>query len=90
MDKTLLQYAYVHYASDVPHDTIIQGLISKGVEFDQAQQILDTASVIYCTKAAQQTAQPQSEPEESMGIGGIIKLIITLLSLLFSVVQCMN
>ena len=89
MDKTLLQYAYVHYASDVPHDTIIQGLISKGVEFDQAQQILDTASVIYCTKAAQ-AAQPQSEPEESMGIGGIIKLILSLLGLLVSVVQCMN
>jgi hypothetical protein len=88
MDKTLLQYAYVHYAADIPHDNIIQGLISKGVEFDQAQQILDTASVIYCTKAAQ-TAQPQAEQEE-MGVGAIIKLIITIGSLLFSVAQCMN
>jgi hypothetical protein len=89
MDKSLLQYAYVHYAADIPHDNIIQGLINKGAEFDQAQQILDTASVIYCTKAAQ-TAQPQSEPEEEMGIGGIIKLILTIGSLLYSVAQCAN
>jgi hypothetical protein len=89
MDKSLLQYAYLQYTADIPHDNIIQGLINKGVEFDQAQQILDTASVIYCTKAAQ-TAQTQAEPIEEMGIGGIIKLIVTILSLLFSVVQCMN
>ena len=89
MDKSLLQFAYLQYAADIPHDNIIQGLQNKGVELDQAQQILDTASVIYCTKATQ-AAQPQAEPEEEMGIGGVIKLIITLLSLLFSVVQCMN
>lgn len=87
MDKTLLQYAYVHYAADIPHDNIIQGLINKGAEFDQAQQILDTASVMYCTKAAQ-TAQPQAAPEEEMGIGGVLNLIFTVLGLIVTVAQC--
>ena len=89
MDKSLLKYAYLQYAADNPHDNIIQGLINQGVEFDQAQQILDTASVMYCTKAAQ-TTQLQTEPEEEMSFGGIIKLIITVISLLISVAQCAN
>jgi hypothetical protein len=88
MDKSLLQFAYLQYAADIPHDNIIQGLINKGVEFDQAQQILDTASVIYCTQSGQ-TAQAQPQ-EEGMGFGAIIKLIITIGSLLFSVAQCAN
>jgi hypothetical protein len=90
MDKSLLQFAYSQYEADIPHENIIQGLINKGVEFDQAQQILDTASVIYCTKAAQSTAQPQAEPEEGMGIGGVINLIITVISLVVAVAKCSN
>jgi hypothetical protein len=89
MDKTLLQYAYVQYASDIPHENIIQGLISKGVEFDQAQQILDTASVIYCTKAAQ-TAQSQTEPQEEMSFGSILNLILTVVGLIIAVAKCSN
>jgi hypothetical protein len=90
MDKSLLKFAYLQYEADIPHENIIQGLINKGVEFDQAQQILDTASVIYCTKAAQPTAQPQAEPEEGMGIGGVINLIITVISLVLAVAKCSN
>jgi hypothetical protein len=89
MDKSLLKFAYFQYEADIPHENIIQGLINKGVEFDQAQQILDTAIVIYCTQSGQ-VAQPQSEPEEEMGIGGILKLILSLIGLGASVVQCMN
>jgi hypothetical protein len=87
MNKSLLQYAYVQYASDIPHTNIIQGLINKGVEFDQAQQILDTAIIMYCTKATQ-TAQPQSAPEEEMSFGSILNLILTVLGLIITVAKC--
>jgi len=91
MDNSLLKYAYLAYTVDTPHDNIIQGLISKGANPSQAQQILDIAIITYCTQSVQTSQQPEPEAaEEEFGIGAAVKLILTIISLLLSLVQCIN
>ncbi len=93
LDKSLLQYAYFQYEADIPHENIIQALVTKGVDIHQAQLILDTATVIYCTNSlqpSQEQHQPESQEAESMGIEGILKLIISLIGIGISVAQCSN
>jgi len=89
MNNSLFQYAYSQYAADIPHESIIQTLISKGANPTEAQHILDIATITYCTQSGQ--VSQQSEPaEEDMSFGGLIKTIISIIGLIVSVVQCMN
>lgn len=90
MNDSLLQFAYIQYAADIPHDSIIQTLINKGASPLEAQNILDIATITYCTKSGQVAPQPEPAQEEEMSFGGIVKFILGIISLIVSLVQCMN
>ena len=91
MNESLLRYAYIQYAADTPHDSIIQTLINRGASPSEAQHILDLATIAYCTKSGQTAPQPQpAQEEEGTGIWGAIQLIVGVISLIASVAQCVN
>ncbi|UTA66910.1 hypothetical protein [Emticicia sp. 21SJ11W-3] len=89
MNNSLLQFAISLYAADLPHESIINSLISKGASPSEAQHILDIATITYCTQNGQ--VSQQSEPaEEEVGFGAIIKVIFSIIGLVLAVVKCMN
>ncbi|WP_460473707.1 hypothetical protein [Emticicia fontis] len=85
-----MQYAYLKYAADIPHASIIQDLIAKGATPSEAQHILDIATIKYCTKSVQASSQPQPAQEEEISFFGVLKFIVGMISLIASVAQCMN
>jgi hypothetical protein len=90
MNNSLLQYAYLQYAIDTPHEKIIQGLIGNGANPTEAQQILDVATITFCTKSSQVSQPSEPATEEGMGAGEIFKIIIGIIGLMISLVKCMN
>jgi hypothetical protein len=90
MNDSLLKYAYIQYAADIPHESIIQTLISNGASPSEAQHILDIATISYCTKSGQVSQQQSAPVEEETDLWGIIKIVLSIGGLILSVVKCMS
>ncbi len=89
MNNSLLQYAYTQYAADIPHESIIQTLITKGANPTEAQHILDIATITYCTQNGQ-VSQQSAPAEEESDWWGAIKIIISIAGLILSLIKCMS